>query len=80
MGKNELGQVFDMAGRSYLFFPGFGQSHFKYKSAIIIISNFLFRKTNESSQKALSETTVANKLSFSAAFGEYISTANKYRP
>src|SRR5690349_6982590 len=36
MGKNELGQVVDMAGRSYLFFLSFGQSHFKHSKDILI--------------------------------------------
>ena len=55
MGKNELGQVFDMAGRSYLFFLSFGQSHINHSKAILIVLKFFQGKRKESAQKILPE-------------------------
>ncbi len=45
MGKNELGKVFNMAGRSCLFFHSFGQSHFKHTKTILITENNLIKNT-----------------------------------
>jgi hypothetical protein len=56
MGKNELGKVYNMAGRSCLFFLSFGQSHFKHTKTILIVLKFWQRKRKESAQKTLSET------------------------
>ena len=36
MGKNELGKIFNMAGRSCLFFLSFRQSHFKHTKSVLI--------------------------------------------
>lgn len=44
MGKNELGQVFDMAGWAYLLFLSFGQSQFKHTKAILIAEKNLLKK------------------------------------
>lgn len=35
MGKYELGKVFNMADRSYLFFLSFGQSNFKHIKTLL---------------------------------------------
>ncbi len=54
MGKNELGKVFNMAGRSCLFFLSFGQSHFKHTKTILITEKILLKNTIRN------ETTAAN--------------------
>lgn len=45
MGKNELGKVFNLAGRSCLFFLSFGQSHFKHTKTILITEKNLLKIT-----------------------------------
>ena len=56
MGKNELGEVFHMAGRSCMFFLGFGQSHFKHTKTTLITEKNLLKNTIRN------EKTAANKV------------------
>ncbi len=60
MGKNGLGKVFNIAGRSCLYFLSFGQSHIKHTKTFLIVLKFLQRKRKGPAQKTLSETSVAN--------------------
>jgi len=54
MGKDELDTVLNMAGRSCLFFPGFGQSHFKHSKDRLIELESSKEREREPAQKALS--------------------------
>ena len=56
MGKNELGKVFNMAGRSCLFIHSFGQSHFKHTKTILITEKYPLKNTIRN------EETAANKM------------------
>jgi uncharacterized protein (DUF1697 family) len=56
MGKNELDQVFNLAGRCCLFFLSFGQSHFKHTKTILITEKNLHKNTIRN------EKTAANKV------------------
>ena len=63
MGKNELGKVFNMAGRSCLFIHSFGQSHCKHTKTILNTEKNLLENTIRN------EKTAAN-MGFSAMLAE----------
>lgn len=55
MGKNELGKIVNMAGRSCLFFLSFGQSHFKHTKTILIKEKNLLKNTIREEKTAVNK-------------------------
>ena len=60
MGKNELGKVFNMAGRPCLFIHSFGQSHFKQTKTILITEKNLLKNTIRNEKTAANIGFYAN--------------------
>lgn len=69
MGKNGLGKVFLIAGRSCLFFLSFGQSHFKHTKNILVTEKNLLKNTIQNGKTAANMNCVKNQINFTLFYG-----------
>ena len=64
MGKNELGKVFNLAGRCCLFFLSFGQSHFKHTKTILITEKNLLKNSIRNEKTAANKRSLLHDINF----------------